>query len=154
MPAVTQFHLTSQWTLAAPIGAVWSELTRPEDWPEWWPGIVAVRLLEKGGANGVGAYRRIIWRALPRRLVFNLRTVKIEPRALIEAVADGELTGIGRWQLTRMGAVTAVQHDWIVNVLLPGMPVLDELTGMLFRLNHRSLMARGRGALARRVRLR
>jgi Polyketide cyclase / dehydrase and lipid transport len=152
MPQVTQYHLASRWRFAAPVGAVWSELSRPELWPTWWKGVLAVRLLERGDGSGMGAYRRIIWgRALASRLTFNLRTVKIEPRALIESVADGQLTGVGRWQLIRAGAGTEVQHDWIVNVNLPGIPVIAGLAGLLFKWNYRLHMEAGRRGLENRV---
>jgi hypothetical protein len=149
---VTQYHLTTRWTLAAPVGAVWTELSRPEGWPAWWKGILAVRLLEQGDGIGMGAYRRITWRGmLASRVTFNLRTVKVEPRVLIESVADGELTGVGRWHLTRAGIGTEVQHDWIVNVTLPGIPIVAPLVGLLFKWNHRSLMEAGRRGLEGRV---
>ncbi len=149
---VRQYHLTTQWSFAAPIGPVWAELSRPEGWPAWWRGIVRVQVLEQGATNGVGAYRRIDWQgAIPSRRTFNIRTVRVEPRALIESVADGSITGVGRWQLRRVGAVTQVRHDWIVNVPLSGVPVLAAVEGLLFRLNHRSLMDAGRRGLAGRV---
>jgi hypothetical protein len=149
---VTQYHLTTRWTVDAPVGAVWTELSRPEEWPAWWKGVVAVHLLEPGDSNGMGAYRRITWHGvLPSRLTFNMRTVRIQPRALIEAVADGQLTGVGRWQLTRAGAGTEVQHDWIVNVPLPAIAIIGPLAGLLFKLNHRSLMEAGRRGLEGRV---
>jgi len=134
------------------VGAVWTELSRPEGWPAWWKGMLVVRLLEQGDGNGAGAYRRITWRGvLSSRVTFNLRTVKIQPRALIESVADGQLTGVGRWQLTRAGSGTEVQHDWIVNVTLPGIPIVAGIAGLLFRWNHRSLMEAGRRGLESRV---
>ena len=154
MSQVTQYHLTTRWTLEAPVGAVWTELSRPEGWPAWWKGMLAVRLLEQGDGSGTGAYRRITWRwrgLLRSRITFNLRTVKVQPRALIESVADGQLTGVGRWQLTRAGAGTEVQHDWIVNVPLPGIPIIAGLAGLLFKWNHRSLMKAGRRGLESRV---
>jgi hypothetical protein len=152
MSQVSQYHLASRWTFTAPVGAVWAELSRPESWPSWWKGVRAVRLLEQGDGSGMGAYRRITWRgALLSSVTFNLRTVKIEPRALIEAVADGQLTGIGRWQLMRTGVVTEVQHAWIVNVNVPGVPILAGLTGMLFKWNYRFLMEAGRRGLESRV---
>jgi hypothetical protein len=152
MPQVTQYHLTSRWTFTAPVGAVWAELSRPELWPSWWKGMAAVRLLEQGDGSGMGAYRRVTWHGLlASRVTFNLRTVKIEPRALIESVADGQLTGVGRWQLTRAGAGTEVQHDWIVNVNVPGLPILDGLAGLLFKWNYRLLMESGRRGLEGRV---
>jgi hypothetical protein len=151
---VTQYHLTTRWTLEAPVGAVWTELSRPEVWPTWWKGMLAVRLLEQGDGSGTGAYRRITWRwrgVLRSRITFNLRTVKVQPRALIESVADGQLTGVGRWQLTRAGAGTEVRHDWIVNVPLPGIPIIAGIAGLLFKWNHRSLMKAGRRGLESRV---
>ena len=149
---VTQYHLTTRWKLAAPVGAVWAELSRPEAWPKWWRGVLAVRLLEPGDGIGLGAYRRITWRGMfASRVTFNLRTVKVEPRALIESVADGELTGVGRWQFTRAGIGTDVQHDWIVNVHLPGIAVIGPVTGLLFKWNHRALMEAGRRGLESRV---
>jgi hypothetical protein len=149
---VTQYHLTTRWTLEAPVGAVWTELSRPEAWPSWWKGMLAVHLLEQGDGNGTGAYRRITWRGVfLSRITFNQRTVRIQPRALIESVADGQLTGMGRWQLTRAGSGTQVQHDWIVNVSLPGIPIVAGIAGLLFRWNHRSLMEAGRRGLESRV---
>lgn len=151
-PQVTQYHLTTHWSLAAPVGAVWAELSRPEVWPTWWDGILAVRLLELGDTNGMGTYRRVTFRGLfPSQTTFNLRTVKIQPRALIESIADGQVTGVGRWQLTRAGAGTEVQHDWIVNVTLPGIPVIGAIAGLLFKMGHRSLMEAGRRGLEGRV---
>ena len=148
---VTQYHLTTRWTLEAPVGAVWTELSRPEGWPTWWKGMLSVRLLEQGDGSGTGAYRRITWSGVLSRITFNLRTVKVQPRALIESVADGQLTGVGRWQLTRAGAGTEVQHDWIVNVPLPGIPIIAGIAGLLFKWNHRSLMKAGRRGLESRV---
>jgi hypothetical protein len=152
MPQVTQYHLASRWTFTAPVGAVWTELSRPELWPTWWKGVLAVRLLEQGDGSGMGAYRRITWRGLLLSSVtYNLRTVKVEPRALIESIADGQLTGVGRWQLMRAGAGTEVQHDWIVNVSVPGVPILGGLAGLMFKWNYRALMEAGRRGLEARV---
>jgi uncharacterized protein YndB with AHSA1/START domain len=131
---------------------VWAELARPEAWPQWWKGMSDVRLLEQGDSSGMGAYRRITWKGLlPPGFTFNMRTVKVQPRTLIESVADGQLTGVGRWQLTRSGAGTQVQHDWIVNVPLPRFPILGPIAGLLFKWNHRVLMAAGRKGLESRV---
>jgi uncharacterized protein YndB with AHSA1/START domain len=151
-PDVTQFHLTTHWSLDAPVGSVWAELARPEAWPQWWKGMSDVHLLEEGDSSGMGAYRRITWKGvLPSRFTFNMRTVKVQPRALIESVADGQLTGVGRWQLSRSGSGTQVQHDWIVNVPVPRFPILGAIAGLLFKWNHRALMAAGRKGLVSRV---
>ncbi len=151
-PAPFQYHLVTQWKLSAPVSAVWAELTHPEGWPQWWKGVVSVALLEAGDANGVGAYRRMTWRsALPYQLTFNMRTVRVEPRSLIEAVAEGELTGTGRWELTRLGGDTDVRYDWSVAVTKPWMRTLGPLAKPLFEWNHHVVMEWGRRGLERRV---
>ncbi len=155
MPRETQYHLVTQWKLSAPVSAVWAELTHPESWPEWWKGVVAVDLLEPGDANGVGAYRRMTWRsALPYRIAFNMRTVRIEPRTVIEGVADGELSGVGRWQVTRVGSGTDVRYDWIVDVSKPWMRTLQPIAKPVFEWNHNIVMEWGRRGLERRVGIR
>jgi len=149
---LTQFHLITQWKLTAPVSAVWAELMRPELWPQWWKGVVGVELLEPGDANGVGAYRRMTWRsALPYKLAFNMRTVRVEPRTIIEGVADGELSGTGRWQVTRAGGGTDVRYDWIVDVTKPWMRKLSPLLKPAFAWNHNVVMEWGRKGLERRV---
>ena len=50
----TDFHLVTDWALAAPAGAVWEALTKPEDWPDWWPAVERVELVEPGDGDGVG----------------------------------------------------------------------------------------------------
>jgi len=149
---LTQFHLITHWELTAPVSAVWAELMRPELWPQWWKGVVAVELLEPGDPNGVGAYRRMTWRsALPYKLTFNMRTVRVEPRSIIEGVADGELSGTGRWQVTRAGGGTEVRYDWIVDVTRPWMRKLSPVLKPAFAWNHNVVMAWGRKGLERRV---
>ncbi len=101
--AATDFHLVTEWALTAPAAAVWEALTRPEEWPRWWRAIERVELIEPGDANGVGGYRRFTWRtALPYRVRFRMRVTRAEPMSVIEGWADGELSGVGRWTLTRM----------------------------------------------------
>jgi hypothetical protein len=138
--------------LRAPVGAVWAELTRPEGWPDWWKAVVAVEPLLPGDANGVGAYRRMTWRtALPYRVTFNMRTVRVEPRSLIEGVADGELSGVGRWMLTRSDTGTDVEYEWIVDVTKPWMRSLGPIARPVFAWNHSVVMEWGRKGLERRV---
>src|SRR6185312_14196224 len=64
--SVRDFHLVTEWTLAAPVEAVWQTIAAPEAWPSWWRAVRKVETLASGDARGVGAVRRITWRtALP-----------------------------------------------------------------------------------------
>lgn len=149
---MTQFNLVTRWRFRAPAEAVWRELTRPEDWPLWWRGVLAVELLEPGDASGVGAYRRMVWRtALPYRITFNMRTVRVEPHSRIEGIAEGELRGRGIWRLTQVADVTDVRYDWSVDVTRPWMGALAPLLKPLFEWNHDVVMRWGSEGLARRL---
>jgi uncharacterized protein YndB with AHSA1/START domain len=154
--AASEFHLVTEWVVAAPQAAVWEALTHPEEWPAWWRAVERVELLEPGDANGLGAYRRFIWRtALPYRIRFNMRLTRIEPMTLIEGRADGELSGVGRWALTpqigRADEGTRVRYDWIVAVDRAWMRALSPVLRPVFVWNHRCVMAWGHEGLARKL---
>ena len=151
-PSTSRYAFVTRWLIDAPVDAVWNEISRPEAWPTWWRGVVAVELLEPGDANGLGAYRRFTWRSvLPYTLTFNMRTVRSERPSIIEGVADGELCGVGRWQLTRAGAGTAVRYDWTVEATKPWMRWLAPIARPLFAWNHDAVMRWGEDGLRRRL---
>jgi hypothetical protein len=150
--SATEFNLITNWTLAAPREAVWRELTKPEDWPAWWRAVERVELLEAGDADGVGALRRMTWRtALPYSLTFDMRTVRVEPMAVIEGRAEGELSGVGRWTVDRDQERTRVRYDWRVEVTQPWMRFVAPLARPVFAWNHGVVMGWGGEGLARRL---
>ena len=151
MPA-TQFHLVSDWRLAAPLERVWAALAAPEEWPSWWRAVARVETLEPGDADGIGALRRMTWRtALPYTLSFDMRTTRVEPMRLIEGRAEGELAGRGRWTLAPDGGVTRVRYEWIVDVEKPWMRALAPLLRPVFAWNHNKVMGWGEQDLAARL---
>ena len=150
--SATEFNLITNWTLAAPREAVWRELTKPEDWPAWWRAVERVELLEAGDADGVGALRRMTWRtALPYSLTFDMRTVRVEPMAVIEGRAEGELSGVGRWTVDGDRDRTRVRYDWRVEVTQPWMRFVAPLARPVFAWNHGVVMGWGGEGLARRL---
>jgi len=153
MDALTSsYHFVTEWTFKAPIEAVWAELSRPDAWPSWWRGVVAVELIEAGDTEGLGAYRRMIWRSvLPYRLRFNMRTVHLERPRAIEGRADGELCGVGRWSLTPTPEGTAVRYDWTVEATKPWMRWLSPVARPVFAWNHDVIMRWGLEGLRRRL---
>jgi uncharacterized protein YndB with AHSA1/START domain len=150
--SATEFHLITDWTLPAPVDAIWAELTTPEEWPAWWRAVERVEQLEPGDDDGVGALRRLTWRtALPYSLTFDMRTVRVEPKTLIEGRAQGELTGVGRWTLTPNGGETQIRYDWRVEVTRPWMRFFAPLARPVFAWNHGVVMGWGREGLVRRL---
>jgi uncharacterized protein YndB with AHSA1/START domain len=148
----TRFHLVTEWDLAAPLAAVWGVLVAPEDWPSWWRAVKKVELIDPGSPNGIGAYRRLTWKtALPYDVTFNMRTTRVEPPAVIEGRADGELDGTGRWTLTPTASGTHVRYDWIVDVTKPWMRVFAPILRPVFAWNHNVVMEWGREGIVRRL---
>jgi uncharacterized protein YndB with AHSA1/START domain len=146
------YHFVTEWTFDAPIDEVWAQLNRPEDWPNWWRGVVGVELIEAGAPDGTGAYRQMIWRsALPYRLRFNIRTVRLERPSVIEGRADGELCGVGRWSLSSTSSGTTVRYDWDVEATKQWMRWLAPVAKPLFAWNHRVSMRWGFEGLRRRL---
>jgi uncharacterized protein YndB with AHSA1/START domain len=148
----SDYQLVTRWTFAAPLPAVWEELMHPERWQEWWRGVRRVELLERGAESGVGARRRMTWRsALPYELTFDMRTTRIEPRSLIEGVAEGELHGRGIWTLAAEAGGTHVRYDWRVEATRPWMRLLAPVAKPLFAWNHGVVMEWGRAGLAKKL---
>jgi uncharacterized protein YndB with AHSA1/START domain len=150
--SASQFHLVTNWTLAAPVEPVWKALMAPDDWPAWWRAVERVEKLADGDENGVGAVRRITWRtALPYKLAFAMRVTRVAPMTLIEGRAEGELAGLGRWTLTPAGAHTQVRYDWMVEVTKPWMRLAAPLLRPVFAWNHGVVMRWGYEGLTRKL---
>jgi uncharacterized protein YndB with AHSA1/START domain len=148
-----EFHLSTDWLLPAPVERVWDVLVRPEDWPSWWRAVEAVEPIAPGDADGIGAVRRFTWRtALPYRVAFAMRTVRLEKPRLIEGRAEGELDGVGRWTLTPAGHGAQVRYDWIVRISKPWMRLMAPLARPVFTWNHNKVMAWGFEDLQRKLR--
>jgi len=140
--ATKRYSLITRWHLEAPIERVWEALIAVEEWPRWWRFVQAVVELNKGDEEGVGAVRRYTWSSrLPYRLSFDMRTTALERPRLLEGVAVGELTGVGRWRLSPMGATTHVQYEWVVTTAKRWMNLLGPLLEPVFRWNHDQVMA-------------
>jgi uncharacterized protein YndB with AHSA1/START domain len=147
---MSRYELVSHWHLNAPIEAVWNALYDVASWPRWWSYVLDVEDLESGDAAGIGAVRRFTWgSALPYQLSFTMKTTVVQRPHLLEAIAEGELNGVGRWTLREQGAATEVRYDWEVTTARTWMNVMSPVLGPMFRWNHGLVMADGAKGLAR-----
>ena len=97
---MASYSFLTTWILDASREDVWQAIYEVERWPEWWRGVRSVEQLEQGDADGIGALYRHEWRSvIPYPVRFESRITRIDPGTLIEATAEGELAGIGRWRL-------------------------------------------------------
>ena len=147
---MSRYQLTSTWHLDASIDRVWVALYDVASWPKWWSYVQEVEEIEAPDAAGIGALRRFTWgSALPYQLSFTMRTSAVERPYILEAIAEGELSGVGRWTLIPRGSTaTEVRYDWEVSTARAWMNVMAPVLGPMFRWNHGQVMAAGARGLA------
>jgi hypothetical protein len=144
------FDLVSQWRVRAPVERVWAALTDPASWPRWWPYVRQVRTLRAGGADGVGAVRRIDWSTrLPYRIVIEVETVEVVSLERVRARSRGQLHGEGLWLLRAGAGFTDVTYVWRVTLGRSSMRWLAPLLAPVFRWNHDGVMRAGEAGLRR-----
>jgi uncharacterized protein YndB with AHSA1/START domain len=147
---LAEYRFVTVWKLRAPIDAVWQAIVEADKWPYWWRGVVSVQSLRAGDAQGVGGVARYVWRSrLPYTLAFDMEVTRVEPPALIEGRASGELEGTGTWRLVETDGVTTVGYTWEVRTTRPWMNLLTPIARPLFAWNHDYVMKSGGECLAR-----
>lgn len=146
------FDLVSHWRIDAPVHAVWGALTEPAFWPYWWPYVRGVRTVRAGGADGVGAIRRIDWRTrLPYSLAIEVEVAESVRYQLLRGRSRGQLHGEGLWLLREDGGGTHVTYYWRVTPTTRWMRWLTPLLAPLFRWNHDAVMRAGEAGLRRHL---
>ncbi len=143
------YSFLTTWILEASREDVWDAIYAIERWPDWWLGVRRVEKVEHGDADGIGALYRHEWRSVvPYPVRFETRITRIERPHLIEAAADGELAGSGRWRFFD-GRETAVTYEWNVRTTRLWMNLVAPVAGPVFRWNHNVVMHQGGACLAR-----
>lgn len=149
---MAEYHLFTTWDVAAPLQTVWDVINDARHYPEWWKYVEEVKEIEPDGPSGTGGLYLYRWKtALPYTLDFKMRHTRNEPPCLSEGVAEGELDGVGRWDLKQMDGFTRVTYDWRVRTTQPWMNLLAPLARPVFIWNHDKLMTEGGKALAAKL---
>ena len=149
---MAKYRFVTIWHVTAPIESVWNEIYHSEFWPNWWKGVESVVELKQGDKDGIDSVRRYTWKSLlPYKLTFDMRTVRVEPLSIIEAVATGELEGKGLWQFSVDRTGTVARYDWEVETTKLWMNMLSPLARPLFKWNHDVVMGWGAEGLRKRL---
>ena len=144
------FDLVSHWRIHAPVEQVWAALTDPPEWPRWWPYVHQVRLLQRGGADGVGAVQRIVWSTrLPYRIVIDVESLEAVRHQRLRGRSRGQLEGEGLWLLRAEAGFTDVTYVWRVRAARRWMRWLAPLLAPMYRWNHDGVMRAGEAGLRR-----
>jgi uncharacterized protein YndB with AHSA1/START domain len=144
------FDLVSQWRIHASADRVWAALTDPATWPRWWPCVQEVRTLREGGADGIGALRRIHWSTrLPYRIVIEVESIESVRHQRLRGRSRGQFDGEGLWLLRAEPGFTDVTSVWRVTLKRGWMRWLAPLLAPVFRWNHDGVMRAGEAGLQR-----
>jgi hypothetical protein len=146
---MANYSFLTTWLLNSPREPVWEAIYAQERWPAWWRGVEEAEELHSGDGDRTGAVSRMVWRSfLPYRVRFEVTTTRVERPFLIEARAEGELSGVGRWRLYEGDGVTAVLYEWNVATTRAWMNLLAPVARPFFEWNHDWVMARGGEGIA------
>ncbi|MGE5469668.1 MAG: SRPBCC family protein [Bacteroidota bacterium] len=146
---MANYSLRTVWHIEAPLAVVYSAISEPLRWPEWWPEARLIRQRQAGNADGVGRLLQCTWQGrLPYRLNFDLLTTRLQPEVVVEGRVSGDLEGCGQCRFTQSGTVTVVEHDWQVHTTRRWMNLLAPAVSFLFKHNHAAVMKRGGEGLA------
>jgi hypothetical protein len=77
-----------------------------------------------------------------------MRVTRVEPLAVLEGEACGDVEGTGRWHFSTHGEATVVCYEWRVRTKRGWMNLLAPLARPFFKWNHDYVMQRGGEALA------
>ena len=146
------YSFTTYWHFGVKIEPVWNAILDIEQWPAWWKYVKAAELVAKGDENGLGTVHRLTWSGrIPYELTFESRVTEIQKHAVLQADAQGDLSGAGRWIFSEDGDTTRVRYDWNVSTSKKWMNFLAPALESMFRWNHDQIMSEGGRALAQRL---
>lgn len=149
---MASYAFVTVWRFDVAKESIWNALLRSEDWPKWWPYVLAVEQRAPGDVSGIGAVHRYTWKSpLWYTLEFEIRATRIEEPVLLEGLASGDVQGMGRWHLSQEAGVTSVRYDWDVHTTPAWINAVSDLGRPVFRWSHDRVMRAGGEGLARWV---
>ncbi|HRH51231.1 MAG TPA: SRPBCC family protein [Panacibacter sp.] len=147
-----KYSFITKWQIKAPVQRVWDAIYESTEWPQWWKGVLAVKIIEEGNANGVNGVREYTWKsALPYKLSFNMKLDERVELKRLHGKAFGELEGEGTWLFEQEGDICFVQYNWDVFTNKAWMNYLSFILKPAFKYNHNVVMRWGAEGLAKKL---
>jgi len=145
----THYSFITRWQIKAPLKDVWWAIYEAEKWPEWWPGVLAVKEIKAGNDRGIGGIKRYTWKsALPYQLSFNMELTDRVDYKMLTGRASGELEGTGTWHFEENNGITDVTYYWDVVTHKKWMNFFSFALKPLYRYNHNIVMKWGAKGLS------
>ncbi len=146
------YRFENEWVIASPIEEVFDLLVSPDGYSGWWPSVKNSRLVDKGGADGVGARATYsIKSPLLYRLDFEAIIAEVRRPERIHMLARGDLIGTGTFELSRRLGNTVAEYRWYVSTTKKWMNAVAPIGKPLFVWAHHSVMREGCAGLAKRL---
>jgi len=144
-----------EWSIDAPLSAVYKVLTTPEEQDKWWPSMRVYRVTPLAGIpDGRMIEYRVQQAPSVARLVppFKITgvTADIEKERRLRTVVSGDLVGVLETLLySRPDGGTRIVYHWYVRVPNPVLNVLGFVFEPMFRASHDHVMKEGEAGLQR-----
>ncbi len=148
-----EFHIPTTWRVKGTAAQVYDLLSRPGEFPRWWPEVyLDVEEIKPGDSNGIGRLVALRTKGkLPYELNWQAEMTDADKPHRMSVRARGDLDGHGEWRLRQDGEWVVVTYDWTVLVTKQWMIVLAPLLKPVFAWNHKWAMQRGHEGLVREL---
>jgi hypothetical protein len=149
---MSEYRLTTTWSIPAPVESVWKSLIDTGSWPDWWQYVISVEPIASGDASGLNTVKRYQWRTcLPYHLALTICVTELQILRFVEVAVSGDLQGTGSCQLSFHPEVkrTQVVFQWNVSTCKFWMNWLPVLSRPIFIWNHAQVMQGGEIGLIR-----
>lgn len=146
------FHFQTRWELPARAAQVWKILADVGAWPQWWPGVSSVTVLDPGRPPHGDGTRADIQVSSPvgYRLQFTIHIRDVEHPTTAYIDVTGDLQGHGEWRVesgTDSRDGTVVDVIWCVVTARKAIRALRPVAGMA----HAHVMSAGQRGLTTRL---
>jgi hypothetical protein len=148
-----EFYIQTTWRIKGRVEQVYDVLSRPREFPRWWPDVyLDVTEVKPGDPSGVGRVVALRTKGkLPYELNWQAEMTAAQKPYRMSVRARGDLDGRGEWKLEQDGDSVVVAYDWTVLATKPWMIYLAPLLEPVFVWNHKWAMQRGFEGLQREL---
>ncbi|MGA7858223.1 MAG: SRPBCC family protein [Terracidiphilus sp.] len=150
---LNEYQFVTSWRVRGAPAEVYRIISRPLDYPRWWPAVYLDALeLDAGDDSGLNARVRFHTKGwLPYTLRWDSHTVMVAEPKVLAIRASGDLDGRGIWHFEGDGEFTNVYFDWKVRADKLLLRVMSPALRPAFAANHRWAMKQGEISLEREL---
>ncbi len=153
MASANEYRFVTCWRVRASADEVFDIISKPEEFPRWWPDVyLNVIDLAPGDEHGVGRRVRFHTKGwLPYTLDWESTCTEVDRPRRLAVIASGDFVGCGVWTFEQDGDCVNMIFDWRLSAEKPLLRYLSFLLKPIFSANHRWAMEKGRESLEREL---